>query len=276
MGHSSALLAAGACLVLALLPHTSAQPPTFGSSYTGDGTYYGIQPYPGSDQGSGHCSMQFANSYPLSWTTGVQNGVAMNHAQYAGACGLCVAFRGTGKGLGTAPIPLDWQYAIVTGDLDLAAVGDGRWIIEWHPVLCNVGNGVFQYSFQGSNAYYIKLQITNSRVPITKVQMQGALGLQDMAPTVDNYWLADGGPFTFPAQVIVTSMLDDTVNDIITTGPADTSTGAAQAQPTVVATPAATSRSTDQSEAAEFPSRTTPITAPCSQAFNENDQCGTR
>lgn len=32
-----------------------------------------------------------------------------------------------------------------------------------HPVQCAVGSSVFQYAFVGSNPYYIKLQITNTR-----------------------------------------------------------------------------------------------------------------
>ena len=40
-------------------------------------------------------------------------GVAINAAQYGGsqACGLCVAYRGTGSGLGNSPIPTTYQYA---------------------------------------------------------------------------------------------------------------------------------------------------------------------
>ena len=32
-----------------------------------------------------------------------------------------------------------------------------------HPVQCAVGSSNFQYAFVGSNPYYIKLQITNTR-----------------------------------------------------------------------------------------------------------------
>lgn len=69
------------------------------------------------------------------------------------------------------PIPKNEQFAIVgdlcpeckTGDLDLATTGDGRWTISWTPVQCNVGNNSFIYSFQGSNPYYLKLQVANTR-----------------------------------------------------------------------------------------------------------------
>ena len=50
-----------------------------------------------------------------------------------------------------------------------------------------------------------------------------------MTRTVDNYWLATGKtPFSFPAQVTVTSMLGDTVTDVVPGGPKGTFAGAAQ------------------------------------------------
>ena len=69
------------------------------------------------------------------------------------------------------PISKNEQFAIVgdlcpeckQGDLDLATNGDGRWTISWTPVQCNVANNSFIYSFQGSNPYYLKLQIANTR-----------------------------------------------------------------------------------------------------------------
>lgn len=49
------------------------------------------------------------------------------------------------------------------GDLDQARAGDGRWQINWYPVQCNVTNTPFWYSFQGSNTWYIKMQVANTR-----------------------------------------------------------------------------------------------------------------
>ena len=53
------------------------------------------------------------------------------------------------------------------GALDQASEGDGRWGIAWTPVQCPVGTGHntthFFYSFQGSNPWYLKLQIANAR-----------------------------------------------------------------------------------------------------------------
>lgn len=54
----------------------------------------------------------------------------------------------------------------VKGALDLAENGDGRWKIEIQAIQCPVGNGKIEYKFQGSNPWYLKLQIRNARYEI--------------------------------------------------------------------------------------------------------------
>ena len=49
------------------------------------------------------------------------------------------------------------------GQLDQAIDGDGAWDITWQLRQCNVGNGPVYYSFQGSNPFYIKMAIFNTR-----------------------------------------------------------------------------------------------------------------
>ena len=73
--------------------------------------------------------------------------------------------------LAVDPVPLTTQYVLVSnlcpeclaGSLDQEINGDGRWTIQWYPVQCAVGTTPLVYSFQGSNAYYIKMQISNHR-----------------------------------------------------------------------------------------------------------------
>lgn len=102
---------------------------------------------------------------------------------------------------------------------------------------CNTGEAPFQYSWQGSNAYYLKMQISNTRweifvhlacsqhpylmlthwpevkpvmtcrVPVAAVKFNGS----PMQRSEDGYWLMNGGPFKLPAQLTITSILDDTV-----------------------------------------------------------------
>lgn len=88
---------------------------------------------------------------------------------------LCLLQHNNGflciTGSGANPISSTVQYAIATdecpeclsGSLDLAQDGDGRWTIDWYPVQCDVGDSFFQYSFQGSVATYVKMAITNTR-----------------------------------------------------------------------------------------------------------------
>ena len=81
-------------------------------------------------------------------------------------------------GSGANPISIATQYAIatdecpecLTGALDLAQDGDGRWGISWYPVQCAVGSTTFQYSFAtGSSATYVKMSITNTRYDVGAV-----------------------------------------------------------------------------------------------------------
>ena len=207
-------------LVLGSLGASLASDTLFNQNYTGDGTYYGDH------GGAGHCSMQFTDSAKLPWTNGVSYFVALNRPQYNDSlpCGTCIALRGTGPGVGTLPIPATVEYALVadecpecqTGDLDIATPGDGRWTIQWHAVPCDVGSSSFQYSFQNSNPWFVKLGITNTRVPPASVELSIDGQYASMQRTIDNYFvLSSGTPVAFPASVRVTSIMGDTVEDII-------------------------------------------------------------
>ena len=53
------------------------------------------------------------------------------------------------------------------------------------------------------------------RVPASAVNIQVDGEYQAMIKTTDNYWLATSGPYTFPTSVQVTSVLGDTVTDVV-------------------------------------------------------------
>ena len=61
------------------------------------------------------------------------------------------------------PLRTSYLFVPITGALDLAENGDGRWRIEIQAIQCPVGNGKIEYKFQGSNPWYLKLQIRNAR-----------------------------------------------------------------------------------------------------------------
>ena len=67
-------------------------------------------------------------------------------------------------------------------------------------------------------SYYVKVSITNTRVPVAGVSIrpQGETDFAVMQGTSDNSWLLFSGvPVTFPADVRLTSVLGDVVNDTI-------------------------------------------------------------
>ena len=47
--------------------------------------------------------------------------------------------------------------------MDFAENKDGRWDISIQAVQCPVGDNKLQYAFQGSNPWYLKLQVSNYR-----------------------------------------------------------------------------------------------------------------
>lgn len=106
------------------------------------------------------------------------------------------------------------------GSLDQASNGDGRFKIDWHAVQCQVGQSSFVYGMSGSNPYYVKLQVANTRVPVAAVSImtQGQADYAVMQPTKDNAWLLFSGvPVVFPASLMITSVLGDVVMDNLTT-----------------------------------------------------------
>lgn len=92
-----------------------------------------------------------------------------------------------------------------------------------------MGDSTFQYAFEGSNPYYIKVRVLNARVPTSKMTATVKGQTRDMTPTQDNaFLLTEGGPFSFPIEVHLTSIQGDTVTDTITKGPEGTTQGSAQ------------------------------------------------
>ncbi len=119
------------------------------------------------------------------------------------------------------------------GDLDLNRPGDGRWRGSWTPVECAVGDSKFQYAFEGSNPFYLKVRVLNARVPTHTMTAIIAGKPQNMTPTQDNaFLLTGGGPFSFPLPVQLTSVQGSTVTDTIPRGPTGTAQGSAQYPPT--------------------------------------------
>lgn len=82
------------------------------------------------------------------------------------------------------------------GDLDLALDGDGRWDISWKAVPCPVEKAdgslaAMDYFFEGTNAWYIKMQVRGHAVPLASVDMLIAGEWHSTSRTSDNFWILD-------------------------------------------------------------------------------------
>lgn len=157
-----------------------------GRWFSGEGTYYGA----GGTEG-GNCAMR---SPRPAWMSSYVP-VAINNAQYPRSCGACVEIHGSGRGLGANPITGKILGVIVDrcpecahGDIDLSKDGDGRWDIKWKLVPCNK-RGDIEFQFEGSNAFYRKIQPRNTRSPPVKVTIDGVAAKKSQ----DNHWIAQKG-----------------------------------------------------------------------------------
>lgn len=175
----------------------------YSQTFHGDGTYYGSGGWAG-----GHCTLRT----PVPGQYAGMTPVAMNGAQYGSSCGACLEISGNGDGLGGSPITGTFRAYVADecaeckhGDVDLAKDGDGRWRVSWRFVRCPGGR--VSYLFQGSHAWYVKIQPRGLKSPARRVKVGGV----EARYTPDNFfvasghfsdsmevevWTADGGHFT--------------------------------------------------------------------------------
>jgi expansin (peptidoglycan-binding protein) len=125
---------------------------------------------------------------------------AMDMPEWNGSapCGECVAVTGP-KGNVTVRI-VDLCPGCEMGHLDLsmeafakiADVSAGRVPITWQVVPCDVsGNLAYRYK-EGSSQYWTAIQVRNSRLPITSLEVELG-GAWQMVPRSDYNYFVDGG-----------------------------------------------------------------------------------
>lgn len=176
---------------------------------TGDGTYYGYH-----SQG-GACGLD-----PILLTeNNTFASVAMNAPTYYGSlvCGMCLEVIADGKGSGKTPFSKKSMKVIVKdlcpeckkGDLDFAINGDGRWNIKWKAIKCSVNQGI-QFMFEGSNRWYIKLQVRNTAIPIINMKIWNNKKWNSMTREMWGFWIADKGPYNPPIKIKMTSLFNET------------------------------------------------------------------
>ncbi|XP_060066506.1 uncharacterized protein LOC132546807 [Ylistrum balloti] len=191
------------------------------NNYNGDGTYYGV----GS---SGTCSYTPPDLPPVAKNPAITDLVALNSPQFFGslACGMCFTVSGSGHGLGNDPITgkhivfvKDLCPECHAGSVDFAKNGDGRWGISIRAIQCPVGNTKIEYKFQGSNDYYLKLQIRNARIPATQVEMrQKSMQYASFRHTSDGFWVMGSGfdkPVQYPIHLRLTAANGERIIDTI-------------------------------------------------------------
>jgi len=171
----------------------------FKKKFNGEATYYGATK-------EGTCTYKHglpSDKWAQHGGKAVDALIALNKPQFMNSltCGLCLKVTGSGHGLGNDPVKgemlvftKDLCPECQPGDVDLSLNGDGRWDIQIQAVQCPVGNTKIQYSFQGSNYWYVKLQVRNARIPITALQLQKGAGgaWVTLTHSADGYWLAQG------------------------------------------------------------------------------------
>ncbi len=189
----------------------------------GDGTYYDAT-------GAGNCSFEAS--------PGDLMVAAMNDADYAGSavCGQCVSVDGP-DGSVTVRI-VDRCPGCSAGDLDLsreafariAPLSAGRIPIRWRAVPCAV-TGPLRYRFkEGSNPFWVAIQIRNHRHAIATLEARTDAGTwQPIARASYNYFVHTTGLGDGPFRLRVTDVHGLTVeDDAVPLGDATEVAGAAQ------------------------------------------------
>lgn len=177
---------------------------SLGPSYEGQGTYY-------SADGTGNCSFDASPGDLLV--------AAMNEEQYGNAelCGACVAVQGP-RGEVTVRI-VDRCPGCKRGDLDLspqaferiAPLSAGRVPVAWRLAPCAV-DGPIAYKYkEGSNPYWIALQVRNHRVAVASLELRQGERWVPLQRERYNYFV--GGEGDGPLLVRVTSTTGVTLED---------------------------------------------------------------
>jgi expansin len=134
----------------------------------------------------------------------------MNHTDYADSalCGACVQISGP-RGTTTvritdqcpecAPGAIDLAQAIFA---EIADPIDGRVPITWTVVPCDTPAPVSYFFKDGSNPWWLAVQVRNHRHPIATLELLGADGQFHALPRESyNFFIADQspgeGPYTF-------------------------------------------------------------------------------
>ncbi|KAJ7323483.1 hypothetical protein OS493_031408 [Desmophyllum pertusum] len=142
-------------------------------------------------------------------------------------CGMCLEITAEGVGSGNDPIVGKIKAVIVDecaggcgkNGLDFYLNGDGRWKISYVAIDCPTkpgSDGKVQLRFQGSNAWYIKLQARNTKVPTAGIEVKVKDKWHCLKRKPDNYFVGTGlGEFSTPLHVRLTAITGEQVETSI-------------------------------------------------------------
>ena len=173
--------------------------PEIGAAQKGQGTYYAAT-------GAGSCSYDPSPDDLMV--------AAINTPQYFNgqSCGMCAAVAGP-KGSIVLRI-VDLCPECKAGDLDLseqafvmiADKADGHVPISWVPVACTVRGPIAIRFKEGSSQWWLALQVRNSRLPISMIEMQTTAGFVALEQQDYNYAVNASGPGPGPYSLRITAI----------------------------------------------------------------------
>jgi expansin (peptidoglycan-binding protein) len=178
----------------------------------------------------GNCTLEFGDTDFVA---------AVSPDLYAGSarCGECLLVSGA-AGVALVKV-VDQCPGCNAGSLDLttaafeAIVGPqsiGRDVIDYEPVECPVA-GNLNYRFQGSNNFFLKLQVRDHLVGVEQVELDPGTGagFTALTRTSDNHFQASfPSGVNLPMSVRITSEVGEVVNDQIPLINAEIQAGNAQ------------------------------------------------
>ena len=193
-----------------------------GNSESGRATYYAAD-------GSGNCGFDPSpNDLDVA---------AMDDPEWSNSavCGECVAVTGP-KGNVTVRI-VDRCPECEAGHLDLsqsafakiADVSAGNVPISWQVVECNVSGPVSYHYKDGTSQYWTAIQVRNSRLPVTSLEIQSNGAFSPVGRESYNYFVDASGAGSGSVTVRITSIDGQQLVDTLTPPASDvTVAGGAQ------------------------------------------------
>jgi len=130
-------------------------------------------------------------------------------------CGRCARVTGPAGAVTVRIVDMCVSAECEAGHLDLSentfpAIADpllGDVPISWATVACDVGAETMKLEFEGSHAYYLKVQVQNHRYGIASVELRDGASWIAMDRTLDDHFEeTEGAPYEGPLVFRITDL----------------------------------------------------------------------